>query len=157
MDDVGETVVAQRVGNEFYTGSVNRSVDNLQVGMTLDHFRIKRQALDCCKELLVHSVADNLDKVFVTLEFDFGNTLDTVYIVDDIHIVRSDNLCAVAPICLVAVILFGVVRRCDIHTALATELADSERQFGSRTEGVEKIYLDTVGRENIGYNLSKLT
>ena len=149
MDNVGEAIVAQRVGNELHTGAVDRGVYNLEVGVALDHLGVERQSLDIGKELLVHSVADNLDKFRIALELDVLYGFDTVNVVDDIHIVRGDNLCAVAPVCLIAVVLLGVVRSGDVYAALAAQLTDSIGEFGSRTERIEQIYLDAVGRENV--------
>ena len=46
MDDVGEAVIAQRVGHEFHACAVDRCVDNLEVGVTLDYLGVEREALD---------------------------------------------------------------------------------------------------------------
>lgn len=73
-----------------------------------------------------------------------------------VHVMRCDDLCAVTPVSLIAIVLLRVVRRSDVYTALAAEMTDSKRQFRGRTEIIKEIYLDTVGRENIGYNLCKL-
>ena len=74
---------------------------------------------------------------------------------DDAYIVRRDNLGAVAPVSLVAVIFLGIMRGRDVHAALASEFTDCEREFGSRTETVEEVYMDIVGREYIGNNFGK--
>ena len=63
----------------------------------------------------------------------------------------------VIPVCFVTIIFLRVVRSSQDDTALATEVTDSERHFGSRTHIVEQIYFDTVGRENIGRGLRKQT
>ncbi len=58
---------------------------------------------------MIHLFADNLDKLGVPLEFYVGHALDAVHVVDDVHIVGGDNLCAICPVCLIAVIFFGIV------------------------------------------------
>ncbi len=75
--------------------------------------------------------------------------------VDDVDIVGGDDLCAVFPVSLVTVVDLGVVGCSDVDTALATEVTDGERKFGSGAEAVEKIYLDAVGREDVGNDFSK--
>ena len=41
----------------------------------------------------------------------------------------------------------------DVHTALATQLTDSERDFRSRTETLEQVGVNTVGGEDISHDL----
>ena len=75
--------------------------------------------------------------------------------VDDVHVVWSDNLRAVGPVSLVAVVFLGVVRGGDVDAALTAEGADSVGKLGGGTEAVEKICLDAVGREDVGNDFSK--
>ncbi len=42
VDYIVEAIIAQRVGNELHTGSVDRGMHNLEVGMTLDNFGVER-------------------------------------------------------------------------------------------------------------------
>ncbi len=135
---------------------MDRSVHEFEVVELLYGFRTELKALDGGQELLVHLIADDGDKLGIALELDFTDTADAVYIFDYVYIVRSDKLCAVAPVSLVTVVFLGVVGSGDINAALTAELADSERQLGSGTETVEEIDLDSVGREYVGDNFGKL-
>ena len=119
MDYVGETPAAQRLGDELDACAVDRGVDDFEVGVTFDDLGVERKCLDGCKEVVVHLVTDNLDARGVAVKLDFFYALDAVDVVDDVDIMRSDNLSAVAPVCLVAVVDFGVVRGCDVDAALA--------------------------------------
>ena len=148
IDDVGEAVVAQRVRNQFHAGAVNRGIDNLEVMLALDYLGIEREGLDVGKECGVDFFTDNLDELLVAVELDVLGT-DAAYVIDDVDVVGSDNLRAIFPISLVAVVFLGVVGGGDVHAALATEFADCERKFGSGTEVIEKIHLDAVGREYV--------
>ena len=66
-------------------------------------------------------------------------------------------MCAVIPIGFVTIVLAGVVAGGDIHTRLATEVAEGERNFGSGTEVFEEVNLNPVGREDIGDRFCKQT
>ena len=90
------------------------------------------------------------------MEFDFFGSFDTVYVVNDVDVVGSDNLSAVCPICFVAIVFLGVVGGSDVDTALTTEVTDGKRKLGSGTEAVEEVNLDSVGREDVGNDFSKL-
>ena len=97
----------------------------------------------------VHILADNLDKFLIAVEFDVGH-LHLVHLIDNSGIVRSQHLCTVVPISLIAVILTWIVASRDIDTALATQMTNSEGYFRRRTQVVEQIDLNTVSRENVG-------
>ena len=109
MDDVIESPATQRFGDEFHTRTMDRSINYLEIGMTFDDFGVKRKCLDCCEESFVDSIADDFNLRGVAGKFDVLDILDAVDMVDDVHIVRRDNLCAVAPICLVTVVDFRIV------------------------------------------------
>ncbi len=68
----------------------------------------------------------------------------------------ADDLGAVAPICLIAIVFLRIMAGGDVHAALASEFADGETQLRSRTEAVEEIHLYAVGRENISHDFSEL-
>ncbi len=127
MDNVVEAPFTPRVRHDFHACAVDRGVDNLQVGLTFDYFRVKAEGVDCVEELAVHFLSDNLYVGGIALELDVGHVGDAVHMVDYVHVVRCDNLGAVAPISLISVVFLGVVRCCDVHAALAAELAYCER------------------------------
>ena len=80
-----------------------------------------------------------------------------VHLCDRVLIVRCDHLRTIAPISLVSVILFRIVRSRQDDTALATQLTDRIRHLRCRAQALEQINLDAIGRENIRWDLRKLT
>ncbi len=155
MDDVGETIVLQALGNELHTGAVNRSVDDFEVAVLLNDFGTQLQALDSVEELAVNFLTNHVDARLVAAELDVAGS-NRRHARHDVDIVRSNNLRTVAPVSLIAVILLGIMAGSDVHTALAAEFADCKRQFGGGTETVEKINGDAVGREHVGNDFGKL-
>ena len=147
----------QSTRNQHHTCTVNRSINNLHVFVAGDCFRINRNCLHHVQINFVYIFTDNLNQIRIALEFDISSRGNSVYFVDDTFIVRSQYLRTVIPVCFVTIIFLRVVRSSQDDTALATEVTDSERHFGSRTHIVEQIYFDTVGRENIGRGLRKQT
>ena len=156
MDDVGEAVVAQRSGYEFHTGAVDRRVHDFEVVVAFDYFRVERESLYGCEESLVHLLADDMYLGGVAVEFYFLYVLDAAHVVDDVHIVGSDNLSAVGPVGLVAVVFFGIVAGGDVHAALASEMTDGERELGGGAEVFEEVNLDAVGREYVSHDFGEL-
>ena len=127
MDDVLETVVLEALRNEIDTCSVDRRIDNLQIAMFSDSLGAEGKAFDLGEERIVDLLADDLDFVGVGGELDLFHSADAVHMVDDVDIVGIDDLGAVFPVSLVAVIFFGVVGSGYIDTALASEVTDGER------------------------------
>ena len=123
----------QSTRNQHHTCTVNRSINNLHVFVAGDCFRINRNCLHHVQINFVYIFTDNLNQIRIALEFDISSRGNSVYFV------------------------LRVVRSSQDDTALATEVTDSKRHFGSRTHIVEQIYFDTVGRENIGRGLRKQT
>ena len=109
MDYVCKAIVAERIGNKLHSCAMYGSIDDLQVGMTLDNLGIERKLLYIGKECFVDFFPDYLDLVRVALEADFRNTLYTVHMIDDVDIMRSYNLCAVAPVSLITIIFLGIM------------------------------------------------
>ena len=70
---------------------------------------------------------------------------------------RSQNLGAVTPVSLVAVVLARVMAGGYIDTCHSTQLADSETDFGGRAEALEQVHLNAVGAEDISHTLGKHT
>ena len=145
----------QRSGNERSARAVKRSINDAEVFLTLDYFRVDRKGMNLVQIYLVYIFTDNLNQIFVAFELDILNGY-LVYFIDNGCVVRSKYLCTVIPISLVAVVFFRVVACSQIDTALATEVADSEGNFRSRTQILEEINLDTVCRENIGRDFGEL-
>ena len=156
MDYVGEAVVAQRVGHKFHTGAMDGGVHNLEVGVTLNYLGVEAEAFDFLEEGIIDFFAYNLNLVGVALEFNLVDVGDTVYVINDVYVVRGNNLSTVGPVCLVSVVFLGVVRCSDVDTALASEVADGVRQFGSGAEAVEEVNLYAVGREYVCYYFGEL-
>ena len=130
-------------------------VHNLQVVVLLVDLGAERQGVNLFDVLRVDVLADNLNQHRVAIKLDFAHTGNGVDVLDDVHIVGRDNLCAVVPVGLVAVIFLGIVRSGDIHTTLATQQADGVGHLGGRTGAFEKVDLDAVCREDIGNRLGK--
>ena len=87
----------------------------------------------------------------------FFNTFYLVYIVNYIGVVRRYNLGSVAPVCLVAVVLFRIVRCSYVYPALAAKFPYGKRKFGGWTEIVKQIYLYAVCRKNVSNYFCKFT
>ena len=156
MDDIGKSVVAQRCGYKLNAGAVYRGVDDFEVVVTLDDFGVQGEALDCSQEGFVDVGTDVLYQLGIALELDVTYIGDFVDVVDDIDIVRSKYLCAVSPVGFVSVVFFRVVGCGNVYAALASEMTYGEGQLGGGLEGLEEIYLDTVGREDVCYGLGKV-
>ena len=157
VDDVGEAVVAERVGNQFHACAVDGGVHDLEVVVALDDFRVERETLDGFKERLVDFLADDFNLGGVALHLHFLDALDGLDVGDDVDIVGCDDLRAVAPVGLVAVVLLGVVAGRDVYATLAAEMADGIGQLGGGAEVLEEVDLDAVGREHVGYEFGELT
>ncbi len=130
-------------------------IDDLQVVVFLVDLGAEREGVDVLDVGTVNVFADDLDQVGVALKLDVAHVLNGVDVVDDIHVVRGDHLCTVIPIGFVAVVNLGVVRRRDVHTALAAQTADSVADFRSGTRALKQIDLDAIGTEDIGDRLGK--
>ena len=102
----------------------------------------------------VHFAANRHDKFLVSLEFHVVNR-HLVHFVDNALVVRSQNLCAVVPISLVAVVFLRVVARRHVHAGLRTEVANRVGNLRRGSQALEEINLDAVGRENVGNRLGE--
>ena len=130
-------------------------IDNLHVVILLVDLGAERQGVDVLDVGSIHVFADDLDQVGIALELDVAHVLDGVDVVDDVHIVGSDNLCTVIPVGLVAVVYLRIVRGSDVHTALAAQATDGIAYLGSGARSLKQIDLDAVGAEDVGYRLGK--
>ena len=68
---------------------------------------------------------------------------------------RCKHLRTIVPVCFVAVVFLGVVRRRHVHSRLTAKVANGVGDFGCRAEALEEINLDAVGRENVGNGLGE--
>ena len=151
-----KTPLLDATRNHSHTCTVQGSIDNLEVFLTLDDLRINRNALNQVEINLIDIFANDLDKVFVTLELHILNT-HLVDFVDDACVMRCKHLCTIFPISLVSVVLLGIVAGSDIHTTLASQMTDCKRTLRSRTHVIKEINLDSVGREDVCHSLCKKT
>jgi hypothetical protein len=104
---------------------VYRGVNYLDVLVLDDVFLTECQRLHLVQVDLVEVFAEHLDEVGVALELDVRD-FHCGSLLDDIDVVGRHYLCAVVPICLVAVVFLGVVGCRNHHAAVAAELADGE-------------------------------
>ena len=132
-------------------------INNLQVVMALAHFGAQRQGVDFFDVGTVHVLADDLNQVRITFKLDFAHIGNGIDVLNDVHVMGSDHLCTVVPVGLVAVVDFGIVRCCDVHTALATQAADGITYLGRGTRTFKQIHFNAVGTEDIGDCLGKQT
>ena len=135
---------------------MHRRIDDVKVFLTQDDILINHSLLDSLQVVPVHLTTDDLNQVVVRLELHVLD-LHLVHLLDDTYIVRSQHLCAVFPISLVAIIFAGVVRSCHVDTSLSVKLTDGKRDLWCRTKALEEISLDAVGREDGCYGLSEHT
>ena len=115
----------ERSGYQYTTGSVKRRVDNAKIFLSANDFRIDTQFVHLAKVEVIHVLTNRLDQCRISLKFHIGKRY-FVHFVDDALVVGSQHLCAVIPIGFVTIVLAGVVAGGDIHTRLATEVADGE-------------------------------
>ena len=150
--DVLESPAAQCFGNDDAAGSVQRSIDDVQVLLAVDDLLVNHGFLHGLQVIPVHFAADDLDEVGVALELHVFY-LHLVHLIDDTRVVGCQHLCAVFPVSLVAIVLFRVVGGGDVHAGLSSELPDGEGDFGRGTQALEEIDLDAVGREDVCHGL----
>ena len=96
----------QRSGNERSARAVKRSINDAEVFLTLDYFRVDRKGMNLVQIYLVYIFTDNLNQIFVAFELDILNGY-LVYFIDNGCVVRSKYLCTVIPISLVAVVFLS--------------------------------------------------
>ena len=71
------------------------------------------------------------------------------------RVVKYDFTHRDVPISLISIVFFGIMRCCKYHSTLTPQLSNGKRNFGSRTQSIEQIYLNTIRRKNIGSDLGK--
>ena len=133
---------------------MDRSIDDGEVLLTLDDFWVDGNAMNHVEINLVDFFTNDGYELVVAIELDVL-VVHLVYFVDDAFVVRSQHLCTIIPVSLVAVVLTRVVAGSDIHTTLATEMTDGKAHFRSWTKVVEEINVNTVCRENLSNSLSE--
>ena len=93
--------------------------------VALNQSGIYADTLNCIQIGFVNLLAYYLDQVWITLELDIGH-LNLGNLIDDTCIMRSQHLCAVLPVCLVAVVFTGIVAGSHVYATLATQITDGE-------------------------------
>ena len=127
-------------------------INDIQILLTVDDILIHHGLFHSHHVIIVHLSTDDCDEVLVRRKLHV-RYLHLVHLIDDALVVRGKHLCAIVPISLVAIVLLRVMGSSDVHTALATQLTDSERDFRSRTETLEQVGVNTVGGEDISHDL----
>ena len=124
--------------------------------MAFDNCRVDANGFHHVEVNLVNLFANNFYQLRITLKLHIGH-LHLVHLIDNSLIVRSQYLCAIFPISLVAVILSGVVASRNVHTTLASEVPDGKRTLWRWAHIVEQIHFDAIGREYVCNRLGKQT
>ena len=107
------------------TCAVHRRVNDVEVFLAQDHILIYHRLLHCLQVIPVHLTTDDVDEFLVTLKLHVLD-LHLVHLVDDTLVVRSQHLCTIVPVGLVAVVLTRVVRSGNVDTCLCAKLTDGE-------------------------------
>ena len=134
---------------------MNGSIHYFQVFVALDGLRREDKCFDSFQINPVNFLSDYLNQLLVTFKFDVVHVFNVHHFADYIFIVRGYHLCTIVPVGFVAVVFLRIVGSGKNNAALAAEMTDSKRNFGSRAQVFEKIHLDAVGREDVGRNFSK--
>src|SRR5580698_5982840 len=112
--------------------------------LAFNRLRINGQAADHADVGFVDIFSDHGDIGFSAPPSDGIDAGDLFNFRDNIFVMRRDELAAIVPVGLVAVVFLGVVRGGADDTALAAEVADREAQFGGRAERLEEKYFYPV-------------
>ena len=83
-------------------------INDVEVLLTVDDVLVNHSRMYGCHIVVVHFATYNLDKVLVRLELHVLNS-HLVHFLDNACIVRSQHLCAVAPVSLISVVFLRVV------------------------------------------------
>ena len=154
MVDLRETGLLEPGGHQADARAMERRIGNLDVVVAGDAFRRKQQRQLAVEEGLVHFGTDALREGRL-IDFHLFHRGDLAHFGDDILVMRRDDLGAVLPEYLVAVVFLGIVR-CRNHDArLALEIADGEAQFRRRPDIVEDIDMDVIGHQHAGRDLGE--
>ena len=154
--DVLESPTAQAHRYDLASCTVHRRIYDVQVLLAEDRVLINHYGLDSHHVVVIHLAADDLNQVFVGLPLDVSKS-HFVHLVDYSLIMRLQHLRTILPVCFVAVVLLRVVRCGYVHTALALQVTDSKTYLRCRTQALEQIYLDSVGREDVCHGLGEQT
>ena len=129
-------------------------INDFEVFLAFDNGRVDANSLHHIEIKLVNLFADDFYQLRITLKFHVGH-FHLVNLVNNTLVVRSQNLRAIFPISLVAIVLAGVVASRNIHAALASKVPDSKRTLGCWAHIVEQVHLNAVGRKYVCYRFSK--
>ena len=140
---------------------MQRRIDDREIVCDLLH----RIGIDALRQHIFEVDAVDLfaDDADLACLYGFGIVilLHTVENVDRLDLCRDDvgmlrrQLCAVLPICLIAVVLLRIVRRGDVDARDAAEVANGERKLRRGANAVKNIDGDAVCREDRRSGLGK--
>ena len=139
----------ERLWDEHHASAVQRGVDNLEVLLALDAGRVNGDRVYLVEVNLVNFFADDRDQVFVAFKLDVFH-LHLVNFFNDAFVVWSKHLCTIIPVCLISVVFLRIVAGRQDNSALAAQMTNGERHFGSWTHVFKEIDLDAVCREDVG-------
>ena len=132
------------------------AIDDVEVLLAKNYVLIYHGFLDGHHVVVVHLATDNLNQVGVGLKLHVFK-FHLVHLVNDPLVVGSQHLGTIAPVCLIAIVLFGIVGGSHVDTSHSTELTDGKGDFGRRTKALKEVSLDTIGREDSSNTLGKHT
>ena len=137
--------------------TVDGGVDNLHIVIFSHCLGRERKAFDTLEIDVVELLTNNLNVLLIKTANNLIYRGDFVYFLDNVFVVGCNNLRAILPICLIAIVLAGVVRGSHHYTTLAAELTDGKAQLRGGAERLEKVNLEAIGGKDVGSALGKLT
>ena len=123
--------------------------------MALYRFRREEKRRNILKISLVHILAYCNYVWILTTEKHLCRRGYLQHLVNYVCVMGRGNLGSVFPVGLVAVILLGVMRCGNHHSALASEMAYRITEFRSGPQRIKQIYPESVCRKHICSNLGK--
>ena len=112
---------------------MHRAIDDVQVLLTQNHILVDHCFLHSLQVVPVHLTTDDFNEFLVAFELHVVDGY-LVHFINDALIVRSQHLCAIIPISLVAVILLRVVAGGENDTAIGMMVDDRHLNGGSGGE-----------------------
>ena len=128
-----KTHLPQGIRHHGNAGTMYRRINQLHLSGCLQGILVERQVYNSLPVLFIHLRADGLNQVAVEVgHLYLAEAADTAHLMHHVLVVRGYKLGAIAPISLIAIVFFGVVRGGNHHPALALERAYGKRQLGGR-------------------------
>ena len=153
---VGEAQLLQHSWNEHNACPVQRRVDDFHVVVAADEVGVEGVLLHAVEVDLVQCLADGFNALLAAGHVDILEVFDFQHLVNHRRVVRGGQLAAVAPICLVAVILLGVVAGGEHHAGVAAVVAHGEAELRRGAHAVEEVDVEAVGGQHMGRDFGKL-